>query len=113
MSSTVGYEETVDTVIDIFLKELDKRFTGNPSKDGAIDAYTWLLYFTFDVMGSLTYGARHGFIESGEDVHGIISYVVRFAIYGHFVSQVSLLWCEVHLKRNLFRPVRCRSRTLS
>ena len=113
MSTTVSYEETVDAVIDIFLKELDQRFTGNPNRDGAIDAYTWFLYFTFDAMGSLTYGARHGFIESGEDVHGIINYVVRFATYGHFVSQVSLLWYDVHLNRNLFRPVKCRSRTLS
>lgn len=88
MSAVVEYEEIVDTVIDIFLKELDERFTGKPNVDGAIDVYAWFSYFTFDVMGSLSYGGRHGFLESGEDVRGIMSYVARFLTFGFFVSQV-------------------------
>lgn len=91
MSAVVGYEEIVDTVIDIFLKELDKRFTDLPNVDGAIDVYTWFSYFAFDVMGILSYGGRHGFLESGEDVHGMMNFVIRNASYRYFVSQVSLL----------------------
>lgn len=91
MGTVVGYEEIVDTVIEIFLKELDKRFTRMPNVDGAIDVYTWFSYFAFDVMGSLSYGGRHGFLESGEDVHGMLVSVVRNTSYNYFVSQVSLL----------------------
>lgn len=98
MSTVVGYEETVDTVTDLFLKELDERFAGKPNADGAIDIHTWLEYFTFDVMGVLSYGGRHGFLESGQDVNGIMSFVVRFVTYGFFVSKVRVLrWCTVEI----------------
>ena len=86
LSTIAAYEATVDDVIDVFLKELDERFAGKPNGDGAIDLYTWLAYFTFDVMGSLSYGGRHGFLESGNDVHGIMGFVVRFTMYGYLVS---------------------------
>lgn len=91
MSTVVGYEETVDTVIDILLQELEERFSGKPNAEGAVDLFTWTSYFTFDVMGSLSYGARHGFLESGEDVHGIMRFVSRGISYGFFVSQFCLL----------------------
>ena len=95
MTTIVGYEGIVDTVIDVFLKALDERFAGKPNKDGVIDLYAWFAYFTFDVMGSMSYGGRHGFLESGEDVHGIIGYVTDFLTYNYFVSQLSLLYWDV------------------
>ena len=34
--------------------------------------------FAYDFMGDLTYSKRCGFLESGKDVNGIISYVQSF-----------------------------------
>ena len=86
MGAAVGYENLVETTIRVFLKEMDKRFAGKPGVEGMIDFHTWLLYFAFDVMGDLTYSARHGFIESGKDVNNIITYVKNFLSYGFIVS---------------------------
>lgn len=45
-----------------------------------------MIYFSFDVIGVLTYGSRHGFMESGWDSQGIITYVQKFAVYGAVVK---------------------------
>ena len=51
-----------------------------------MDLHTWLCYFSFDVIGELTCGARHGFIESASNIAGIIGYVKSFLDYGFLVS---------------------------
>ena len=86
MSAATSYEYLVDTTIKVFLKELESRFVGKPGDQGLVDLHTWMLYFSFDVIGELTYGARHGFIESASDVSGIIHFVKRFLNYGFLVS---------------------------
>ena len=85
MSAAMGYEHLIDTTIEVYLRELSNRFAGKSGEQGLIDLHTWLLYFSFDVIGELTYGARHGFIESSSDIAGIIHYVKRFLNYGFIV----------------------------
>lgn len=86
-SSTVaGYEPLVDSTIGAFLKQIDTRFANKAGEDGVADLPSWLLFFTFDTMGQITYGSRHGFIEAGRDVKGIIGYVQSFLTYGFLVS---------------------------
>lgn len=53
-----------------------------------MDLHAWLVYFAFDVVGDLTYGSRHGFIEHGGDVSGIITQVKGFLSHGFFVSLI-------------------------
>lgn len=81
----MAYEHLVDTTIEVYLKELSRRFANKPGNQGLIDLHTWLLYFSFDVIDDLTYGARHGFIESSSDIAGIIRYVKTFLNYGFVV----------------------------
>jgi len=85
MSAVMAYEHLVDTTIEVYLEELSRRFANKPGNQGLIDLHTWLLYFSFDVIGDLTYGARHGFIESSSDIAGIIRYVKTFLNYGFVV----------------------------
>lgn len=89
---TVGavarYEYLVDNTVRIYLDVLDKRYSGKRGSEGIIDLHTSLLHFAFDVIGDLTYGTRHGFIESGKDLNGIINYVVSFLNYGFIVSHL-------------------------
>lgn len=87
-NSAVKYEPLIESTISAFLKELDERFAGKADGDGILDFHTWLLYFTFDVMGDLTYSVRHGFLEQGKDMHGIIAYVKAFLSYGFIVGLI-------------------------
>ena len=85
-SAAASYEPIVDNTLRLFLQEINRRFADRDGPDGVIDFSQWFLYFTFDVMGDLTYSRRYGFLESGRDVDGIISYVQNFLSYGFFVS---------------------------
>lgn len=86
-TAAVGYEPLVDKTINVFLEQWDSRFADKEGPDGVIDLADWLLYFSFDLIGELTYGSRHGFMESGSDHQGIISFLQHFAVYGSIVSR--------------------------
>lgn len=68
----------MDNTVHVYLDVLHKLHAGKRGQEGVIDLYTSLLHFAFDVIGDLTYCTRHGFIESGKDLNGIIEYVVAF-----------------------------------
>ena len=72
------------------MEQLNARFAGKKGPEGNFDLGTWMLYFTFDVIGELTYGARHGFMEEGKDSQGLIPYVQDFLVYGYIVRFPSL-----------------------
>ena len=72
------------------MEQLNARFAGKKGPDGVFDLGTWMLYYTFDVIGELTYGARHGFMEAGKDSQGLIPYVQKFLVYGYIVRFLSL-----------------------
>ncbi len=82
---SVGYEPLVDQTISVYLEQLDARFAGKKGAAGSFDLATWMLYFSFDVIGELTYGSRHGFMEKAADPQGLIPYVQNFLVYGYLV----------------------------
>lgn len=84
-TASVGYEYLIDKTIDVFLEQWEARFIGKKGPEGVIDLADWMLYFSFDVIGELTYGSRHGFMESGWDSQGVIAYLQKFAVYGCIV----------------------------
>ena len=91
-TSAVGYEGLIDKTIGVFLEQWDTRFAGKEGPEGIVDLASWLLYFSFDVIGELTYGSRHGFMESGRDSQGIISLLQKFGTYGWVVrSSITVL----------------------
>ena len=104
------YECFVDSTIEVYLNKLNHLFEGKPGDEGLMDLHTWLLYFSFDVIGDLTYGARHGFIESSSDVAGIIHYVKSFLNYGFIVSSPKLVVVFRVFNSN-FRWGKCRLST--
>ena len=85
VNATAKYEPLIDSTISAFLNQLDERFAGTRSQDGIFDLHTWLSYFAFDVMSDLTYSARHGFLEQGKDMFGIIAYVKSYTTFGYIV----------------------------
>lgn len=89
-TAVLRYEPLIENTVDTFLRELEHRFVKDNGNEASFDVYTWISYFTFDVMGKLTYSKRHGFIARGEDVHGIISWVEKFVAYGNVVSSFAI-----------------------
>lgn len=116
LNSAVTYEPLIESTISAFLKELDDRFAGKEGGDGIVDLHAWLLYFAFDVMGDLTYSARHGFLEQGKDMFSIITYVKDFLSYGFLVGRIQISLCLSVVTRECSllilsasrRPGKCR-----
>ena len=89
-NTVTTYEPLMETTIETFFAELEHRFANKDGEEGCIDVFTWMTYFTFDVMSDLTYSQRHGFITRGEDVHGIVGWVEKFLAYGFWVGLLLL-----------------------
>lgn len=88
MSALVQYEPFVDSTTKLFLDQTEQLFV-KPAR--ACDFTTWLQFYAFDVIGEITYGKRHGFLEKNEDVEGIVSYLARLFLYVAPVGQIPFL----------------------
>ncbi len=84
MSALLQYEPFVDERTGVFLDQTEKLFAA-PNK--VCDFAEWLQFFAFDVIGEITYSRRHGFIERGEDVDGMVQYLGRLFSYVAPVSE--------------------------
>jgi cytochrome P450 len=95
MSSLVQYEPMVDETTELFLDQTDRLYasTGN-----VCDFARWLQYFAFDVIGSITYSKRHGFIEENEDIDGIIAQLANTFDYAGPVGQMP--WLDMLFWKN-------------
>lgn len=70
-----AYESHVDEVLGVLREKLGTKFEGN---DEVFELGQWLQYFAFDVMGTLTFSKRYGFLESGKDVNNMLGTIVDF-----------------------------------
>lgn len=75
ISNTVTYEVFVDQVLDVLFNQLDRRFVHSYQ---TFDLGQWLQYFAFDVMGTLTFSKRYGFLERGQDVNGMLATIWEY-----------------------------------
>ncbi len=78
MSALVQYEPFVDNTTKIFLKQTERLYADDARP---CDFTQWLQFYAFDVIGEITYGKRHGFIEKNEDVEGIVAYLTWLFLY--------------------------------
>lgn len=88
MSSLVQYEPMVDDTISVFLDQTDRLYAAT---DKVCDFARWLQFFAFDVIGSITYSRRHGFVDKNEDIDGIIKSLARIFDYSGPVGQMPWL----------------------
>jgi hypothetical protein len=70
MSNVVPLEIFVNKTLEVMFTQLDARFV---SSGKVFDLADWLQYFAFDVMGTLTFSKRYGFLEKGQDVNGMLA----------------------------------------
>lgn len=85
-------EPLVDTVLECIRSQLDERFAGT---EQVFDMGNWLQYFAFDVMGSITFSKRYGFLDQGRDVNGMLGTIVDFMRAAAPVSDLALLYRSV------------------
>ena len=88
MTNLVSYEPMVDSTIRCFFEQLDKRFA-ETSQVCELDV--WLQMFAFDVIGSITFSKRLGFLEQGRDIDGIIENSWQYFRFAAVVSQMPWL----------------------
>ena len=84
LSNVITYEPFVDKVLAVMIEQLDKRCanTGKP-----FDFGLWLQFFAFDVMGTLTFSKRYGFLETGRDVDGMLETIWTYMTTAAPVSE--------------------------
>ena len=68
-------ESRVDDVIECLREKLDEKFIENSE---VFNLGQWLQFFAFDVMGTLTFSKRYGFLETGMDVGRMLGTIVDF-----------------------------------
>lgn len=70
LSNVLPLEGFVTEVLGVLCEQLDSRFAETRE---TFDLADWLQYFAFDVMGTLTFSRRYGFIEKGQDVNNMLT----------------------------------------
>lgn len=88
MSSLVQYEPMVNETIEVFLDQTHRLFADGTT---VCNFASWLQFFAFDVIGSITYSKRHGFIENNQDIDGIVKSLARIFDYSAPVGQMPWL----------------------
>ncbi|KAI1375397.1 putative benzoate 4-monooxygenase cytochrome P450 [Hypoxylon crocopeplum] len=95
LSNVVLFEGLIDEVLECLEEQLDNRF----SQTGAtLNLGDWLQYFAFDVMGTLTFSKRYGFIHEGRDAGGMLA-----TIYNHLKAQsvlTQITWLDPIINKN-------------
>ncbi|KAL8627412.1 hypothetical protein Q9189_006876 [Teloschistes chrysophthalmus] len=88
MSALVQYEPSVDAATTKFLDQTEAFFA---SRGAVCDFAKWLQWYAFDVIGEVTYSKRHGFIDDGRDVDGMVKYLGRIFSYVAPIGQIPVL----------------------
>lgn len=70
LSNTLPLEVFVNKTISVMIEQLDQRFVDSQV---VFELADWLQFFAFDVMGTLTFPKRYGFLEQGQDVNNMLS----------------------------------------
>lgn len=77
MSSLVSYERHVDDCMSIFMSRI-QDFTESRT---SFDLAHWFQCYAFDVIGSITYSKRFGFMDEGKDIGNLLSALDNSMIY--------------------------------
>jgi len=77
LSNVVTFEGFVDEVLGVLFQQLDERFVDSHD---SFDLGDWIQYFAFDVMGTMTFSSRYGFLETGQDVDGMLQSIWSFML---------------------------------
>ncbi|KAL1866899.1 hypothetical protein Daus18300_006602 [Diaporthe australafricana] len=95
LSNAVLFEDLVEEVLSCLSEQLDKRFV---ETDTTFDLGQWLQYFAFDVMGTMSFSKRYGFLDQGKDVGGMLDAIYQFFKTAAPMTQIT--WLDRFLYKN-------------
>ena len=70
-----SFEGRVDEVLECLRDKLDQNFTENSA---VVDLGQWLQFFAFDVLGTLTFSKRYGFLDAGKNIGRMLGTIADF-----------------------------------
>ncbi|KAI8633672.1 cytochrome P450 CYP4/CYP19/CYP26 subfamily [Xylariaceae sp. FL1651] len=95
LSNILSYEKFVDDVTQQLFEQFDRRFV----EEGIIfDLGEWFQYFAFEVMGTMTFSRRYGFLHQGHDNNGLIWAIWNFMKTAAPITQIP--WVDLVLYKN-------------
>ncbi|KAJ5690937.1 cytochrome P450 [Penicillium malachiteum] len=95
LSNVVNFEGLVEEVLLCLSEQLDRRFVDTGDE---IDLGEWLQYFAFDVMGTMSFSRRYGFLEQGHDVKGMLEAIFNFMKTAAPMTQIT--WLDPWIYKN-------------
>ena len=90
-----SYEGRVDQVLVVLQEKLNEKVL---SYDRIFELGQWLQFFAFDVMGTLTFSERYGFLETGKDVGQMLNTIKEFMRSSAPLTQIP--WLDWALRKN-------------
>ncbi|KAL2808466.1 cytochrome P450 [Aspergillus granulosus] len=97
MSKVLPLESFINKTIEVMSAQLDARFVDSQE---TFDLARWLQYFAFDVMGTLTFSKRYGFLEKGVDIGGMLETIWEFMRGAAPFTQIP--WLDQVWNKNAF-----------
>lgn len=82
MSSLMHYEAFVDDCADV----LAQRLLEHAEQRKGMNMGHWFQCYAFDVISSITFGGRFGFLDNGEDIENAIDALGRLMVYSTLVG---------------------------
>ncbi|CAM1502523.1 Fc.00g045070.m01.CDS01 [Cosmosporella sp. VM-42] len=90
-SAMTTMEPHIDKVANQLCHELETRFIDGPKSGQAFDLGQWILYYTWDVVGSITFSQPIGYLEKGYDFDGTLSNADKAMDYFTIVGTMPFL----------------------
>lgn len=82
LSTMISYETFADECLDLLATRLDEiAKRGRP-----VDLAHWFQAYAFDVVASITFGHRLGFLDSGEDIRNMMHHLHETTRYSALVG---------------------------
>lgn len=96
-ANVMRYEGFIDEMLGALAAQLDAKF----AREGKVcDVGEWLMYFTFDVMGLMTFSKTYGFVASGTDIGGL--YNTIFAYFKAASAWTQIPWLDAWVNKTGF-----------
>ncbi|KAJ3548663.1 hypothetical protein NM208_g904 [Fusarium decemcellulare] len=84
LTTLLSNEAAVDSCTTLLVKKLSAHADGSQ----AVDFGEWIQFYTFDVVGELTFAKKLGFLDKGGDVDGMIQAIEDLLVYASQIGQI-------------------------
>ncbi|GFF61337.1 pisatin demethylase [Aspergillus udagawae] len=91
MSGVLPLEPHIDETIGVLCQRLEEEFIDGSKAGSLCDIGQWLLYYTWDVVGKVTFSEPIGYLEKGCDFDHTIAISDKAMDYFALVSQLPIL----------------------